>query len=106
MKPLFIPLRKEFFEAFERGEKMVEYRLYGKRWNGDSCKLGRAVVISCGYGKHRRLDGFINDFWVDDNPETLPGWVNCYGVGKGPAACIGIRVLVNLCAMRRGNSKT
>jgi hypothetical protein len=30
-KPLFIPLKAEFFEAFERGEKDTEYRVYGPR---------------------------------------------------------------------------
>lgn len=33
MKPLFIPIKREFFEAFERGDKTHEYRLYGPRWN-------------------------------------------------------------------------
>ena len=32
MKPLFIPLKAEFFNAFERGEKTAEYRVYGPRW--------------------------------------------------------------------------
>jgi hypothetical protein len=96
MKPLFIPLKKEFFEAFERGEKSEEFRLYGNRWNEKNCPLGRSVVLSCGYGKSRRLGGFIFNFRKDYSPESLPGWTACYGDKKGPAACIGVCVLVNL----------
>lgn len=61
-KPLFIPLRKEYFEAFERGDKGSELRIYGPRWNERTCKPGRYVILSCGYGKHRRLLGRITQF--------------------------------------------
>jgi len=62
VKPLFIPLKKEYFEAFERGEKKVEYRAYGARWNENVCVIGRPVVLSCGYGKARRLKGKVVSF--------------------------------------------
>jgi len=32
-KPLFIPLKTEYYESFERGAKPSELRVYGKRWN-------------------------------------------------------------------------
>jgi hypothetical protein len=54
-KPLFIPLRTEWFEQFERGEKDTEYRLYGKRWNERTCRIGRTATLSHGYGKARRM---------------------------------------------------
>lgn len=62
MKPLFIPLYKRFFEQFERGQKQIEYRKYGPRWNEKTCIVGRAVTLSCGYGKKRRLKGVITFF--------------------------------------------
>jgi len=62
MKPLFIPFKKEYFEAFERGEKTFEFRQYGPRWNEKTCVPGRAVTLSCGYGKQRRLYGVIKSF--------------------------------------------
>lgn len=37
VKPLFIPLKKEYYEAFECGEKTVEYRAYGPWWNEKTC---------------------------------------------------------------------
>ena len=46
MKPLFIPLNTEYFEAFADGSKGEELRLYGPRWNEETCKLGREVVLS------------------------------------------------------------
>lgn len=59
MKPLFIPLKKEYFYAFKDGSKTKERRLYGKRWNFKTCPLGRDVVLSKGYGKYERLCGYV-----------------------------------------------
>lgn len=93
MKPLFIPLKTEFFEAFALGEKTVEYRKHGPRWNAETCAIGREVVIRKGYGKIDRIRGVITGFWVDRNPTNLPGWTECYGVHPGDAAvCIQIEV--------------
>lgn len=58
-KPLFIPLKREYFEAFKRGEKVEELREYGPRWNKDTCQVGRSVVLSLGYGKQHRMTGRI-----------------------------------------------
>lgn len=52
-KPLFIPLRRVWFEAFERGEKAVEYRAYGARWNERTCRPGRRATLSLGYSGPR-----------------------------------------------------
>jgi len=91
-RPLFIPLKREFFEAFERGEKTTEYRKHGGPWNGKTCRVGREVVLSLGYGQQRRLRGVIVSFGVHMRPETLRGWVECYGKTDAWAACIGIRL--------------
>lgn len=61
-KPLFIPLKTEWFEAFERGEKRSELRRYGPGWNERTCRPGRSVTLSCGYGKHRRMTATIAEF--------------------------------------------
>lgn len=93
MKPLFIPLKRKFFEAFERGEKTTEYRLRGPRWNADTCPLGREVILSLGYGKQRRLRGVIVGFHYDTLPaRNIPGWLECYAPHAGDAACIQIEV--------------
>lgn len=60
-KPLFIPLRTEWFRKFEDGSKDTEYRAYGPRWNERTCRVGRPVTISHGYsGKRlaRKVTGF------------------------------------------------
>lgn len=62
MKPLFIPLKTEYFESFANGTKREELRMYGPRWNEETCKPNREVVISKGYGKHARLKGRIWKF--------------------------------------------
>lgn len=93
MTALFIPLKKEYFEAFERGEKTEEYRIYGPRWNERTCAIGRPVVLSCGYGKARRLRGVVVSFTEDRHPFLLPGWLECYGSALGVrAARIGIQI--------------
>lgn len=92
MKPLFIPLKREFFEAFARGEKTHEYRLNGPRWNERVCVPGRAVVLSLGYGKQRRLTGTITSFTRHDGPppEISQAWRQCYGNRTSPVADIKI----------------
>lgn len=60
IKPLFIPLKTEYYEAFKSGDKTEELRAYGARWNENTCQIGREVVISKGYGKANRMKG---DIW-------------------------------------------
>lgn len=60
-KPLFIPLRREWFEAFERDDKDTEYRAYGPRWNERTCRIGREATLSFGYSG-RRLSKVVAGF--------------------------------------------
>lgn len=96
LPPLFIPLKTEYFEAFERGEKTDELRLYGPRWNERTCPPGRAVVLSKGYGKKSRLRGRITAFHKFDArgyEEPRRGAVlACYGTLDKPIAHISIKV--------------
>ena len=62
MKPLFIPLKSKYFDAFADGSKTDELRRYGPRWNEKTCPVGREVVLSKGYGKAHRLRGHILRF--------------------------------------------
>jgi hypothetical protein len=61
-KPLFIPLKAEFFDAFASGRKTAELRRYGPRWNERTCTVGRPVVLSRGYGRESRLNGSVVHF--------------------------------------------
>lgn len=61
-KPLFVPLKAEYFNDFASGLKTVEYRLYGPRWNERVCRVGRPVVLSLGYGKRQRIAGTVTSF--------------------------------------------
>ena len=54
-KPLFIPLRTQWFREFEAGTKQTEFRAYGPRWNERTCRPGRDAVISHGYSGKRLL---------------------------------------------------
>jgi hypothetical protein len=66
MKPLFIPLKAEYYDAFKDGSKTDELRLYGKRWNEKTCPAGRMVILSRGYGKKHRMFGMIWKFKKQD----------------------------------------
>lgn len=60
-KPLFIPLRTEWFRKFEDGSKRTEYRIYGPRWNERTCRIGRKATVSHGYSG-KRLHGVVESF--------------------------------------------
>lgn len=62
VRPLFIPLKAEYYRDFECGLKTTEYRRYGPRWNERTCKPGRSVVLSLGYAKRERLRGTVAAF--------------------------------------------
>lgn len=89
MTPLFIPLKSQYFEAFKAGTKTVEYRKAGRRWNAETCQIGRPVVLSKGYGKRDRLTGAVVGFYTQWM--STPDWIDCYG-NPGMAACICISV--------------
>ncbi len=61
-KALFIPLKTEWYEAFESGVKRAELRIYGNRWNERTCRIGRAVTLSKGYGVKNRIHGHVSNF--------------------------------------------
>lgn len=66
-KPLFIPLKTEWFRLFEAGTKDTEYRAYGPRWNENTCRIGRWATLSHGYsGKRlkRVVTGFKKIRWA------------------------------------------
>lgn len=90
--PLFIPLKREYFEAFERGEKTTEFRPNGPRWNARTCFVGRPVVLSLGYGRARRITGRVVRFEVSREPLKTPAWLQCYGHRTGDCACIQIEI--------------
>ena len=88
-KPLFIPLKTEFYEAFCDGSKTVEYRKYGPGWNEHTCRIGKSVAISKGYGKQHRREGVIVGF--EQKVMRSDDWIKCYGE-PGLAACIAINL--------------
>lgn len=95
-KPLFIPLKTEYYEAFADGSKDTEYRLHGKRWNRKTCWEGRAVTLSKGYGKKHRLHGVINHLWTTNTislrPEIQKAIGEIYGEGNHEIICIEVKL--------------
>lgn len=92
ISPLFIPLKTAYFQAFASGQKTIEYRPYGPRWNERTCTVGRKVTLSHGYGSANRLSGTITAFERSAEPTRTLAWADCYGNKTGQAACIHIRL--------------
>lgn len=91
-KPLFISLKRAYFEAFKAGTKTEEFRPEGPRWNARTCAVGRRVVLSLGYGKAHRLAGVVAGYRSSAEPTLTPAWKDCYGDRAGVAACIRIEL--------------
>lgn len=89
-KPLFVPLTRHWFEQFERGEKATEFRLYGARWNERTCRIGRPVTLSLGYGTKRRLTAVVSRFELV-GPDADPAIREVYPSADLIAA-VGIKV--------------
>lgn len=92
MNDLFVPLKREFYQAFVDGTKGEEYRPHGPRWNERTCPLGRRVTLSLGYAVKFRTRGTITGFRLDGAITETPAWIQCYGKKRGLAACIRIRI--------------
>lgn len=52
-KPLWVPLKAKYFDAFEAGSKTIEYRLYGAQWTEKHIYPGRPAVLGRGYSGRR-----------------------------------------------------
>jgi hypothetical protein len=76
VKPLFIPLKREWFDAFASGSKDTEFRPFIPRWGSSVCFIGRPVILSLGYGKQKRLSGIVAG-WKPVGPDAHPAirWV-------------------------------
>lgn len=76
-KPLFVPLKAEYYEAFENGTKDTEHRKYGRNWTERTVRQGRRVILSYGYSKGRRMTGIITA--VKIHQMDTPEFIACYG---------------------------
>ena len=63
MTPLFIPLRRAWFEVFAAGDKRHEWRRQGARRYARTCAIGRPIVLALGYTR-ARLRGVVASFAV------------------------------------------
>jgi len=94
-KPLFIPLKGVYFDLFKSGEKNTEYRPYGPRWNERTCRVGREVVLSRGYGKAHRLHGMVTGFEMRRDIVRTRAWQEIYGRKHEHVACIRIALSID-----------
>lgn len=95
-KPMFIPLKAEYYDAFLDGSKRYEYRLYGRGWNERVCRPGRAVTLSRGYGKQNRAGGRIRNFSAISFYDLPTRWrralLLCYGRKAGRSTIAKVEI--------------
>ena len=91
-KALFIPLKREYYEAFADGSKTTEYRRHERGWNEKNCRIGRKVVLSLGYGKQSRMNGIVRSFQIVSGKD-LSGVKDVYGTDDIEIAAIGIDII-------------
>lgn len=84
---MFVPLYRQWFDAFRAGTKTEEWRLLGSRWNANSCWIGRPVTLSLGYTM-TRLHGTITSFRVET---ATGGAIELYGK-NAKCAVFGIKL--------------
>lgn len=96
-KPLFLPLKTEYYRQFQSGIKRCELRKYGKRFNEKSCFHGRHIILSKGYGKHERMTGIIVSFDKKHGSEaddaSRKAILEVYGTLELEIACIGVKIM-------------
>lgn len=100
-KPLFIPLNTQYYEAFVAGTKQTEFSPHGPRWNAQTCRVGRSVTLSKGYGKGCRITGVVIDFqamqvgsdlWNELYSQADTEAWNAIYPDKTKAACIKVQL--------------
>lgn len=103
MKPLFVPLKSKYFDAFADGTKSFEYRAHGPRWNSATVRIGRRVTLSRGYGKQARLHGTISKIELRTDLENLPpGFRDCYPTAT---EAIVFKIDLDRCPLCAGNAE-
>lgn len=58
-RPLFVPLRREWFDSFRAGTKAEEVRRVSPQFNGRRVWPGRPVILSLGYSGRQRMHGIV-----------------------------------------------
>ena len=86
-KPLFVPLKSQYYYEFKNGTKTRELRRGSdKRWSAKNCRVGRAATLSRGYGKQDRLSATVSAHKVwrvrGLSPRDYAAFVDCYGHGE------------------------
>jgi hypothetical protein len=71
VKPLFLLLKRKYWEQFAAGTKTVEWRPYGARFNERVLRPGRPIVLSCGY-IGPRLYATVTQFEIVDRAGAPP----------------------------------
>jgi hypothetical protein len=74
LRSLFVPVVNEVYRLFESGEKWVELRQLGPKWNHRHVFTGRLVVLSRGYSTADRLHRVVGRVATADCFADLVPW--------------------------------
>lgn len=107
MKPIFIPLKSEYYQAFLDGSKRIEYRRAGVgQFTLAKCTPGREVTLSKGYGTRNRIKGTVIRSWIEHHEHPTGAIAACYGTEPIDIIAIEIAVDRTSCVVRCGDNGT
>ena len=107
MKPIFIPLKSQYFEDFKNGSKRIEYRRAGVgQFTLAKCTPGREVTLSKGYGTRDRIRGTVVRSWIERHEYPTGAIAQCYGTEPIDIIAIEIAVDRSSCVVRCGDNST
>ncbi len=68
---LFVPLKGEFYRAFESGAKTWELRGVNDQFNPDTVRVGRSVELRRGYSTDDSLWGVVTAVRTFETPDEI-----------------------------------
>ena len=79
MKPVYLPVKRKWFELYAKGEKTVELRRMGTRITAQitrytplEANIGREVRIRLGHRSKQEIRGIIRDVKIYPLVEAIP----------------------------------
>lgn len=73
---LFVPLKSEFYTAFDAGDKDVELRGLSPRFNHKTVYAGRNVELRRGYSTDDSLWGEVGEVWLFPALRAIPSEID------------------------------
>lgn len=82
-------MKKEYFELFKYGQKVVEYRPPLKKWEQRHFPINRPVILSCGYNGER-INAQVEEWY--ESTDLSKAFKRIYGDRYDRMICIKLKI--------------